>query len=159
MYKEVYEAKPFYGVNPAFVIFCITALLAVLLVIVFWKKIDIGVRCLSIAIIVFMLFIVSCQVYTAIDAKHKVYNAYIAGEYLTVQGVISDYTLAEEGQPNLPDRFYVDDIPFSVPGFVSAWGYPLKHADGGILEDGMRVRIYYVPYKFENVIMRIELID
>ena len=51
------------------------------------------------------------------------------------------------------------DRTVSVPGFVSAWGYPLKHADGGILEDGKRERIYYVPYKFENVIMRIESID
>ena len=159
MYKEIYEAKPFYGVNPAFVIFCVITVLITLLVIVFWKKVDTGVRCLVSAIIVFMFFIISCQAYTSIDAKRKVYNAYIAGEYLTVQGVISDYTLAEEGQPNLPDSFYVDGVEFSVPGFVSAWGYPLNRVNGGILEDGMCVRICYIPYKFENVIMKIEQLD
>ena len=156
MYKKIYEAEPFYGANPAFVIFCAITVLITLLVIVFWKKVDTGVRCLSSAIIVFLLFIIFCQAYTSIDAKHKVYNAYVDGEYLTVQGVISDYTLAEEGQPNLPDSFYVDGVEFSVPGFVSAWGYPINRVNGGILEDGMCVRICYIPYKFENVIMKIE---
>ncbi|MBO5418361.1 MAG: hypothetical protein J6A50_07155 [Clostridia bacterium] len=159
MYKEIYEAKPFYGVNPAFVIFCVITVLIALLVIVFWKKVDTGVRCLALAIIVFLFFIISCQAYTSIDAKRKVYHAYVAGEYLTVQGVISDYTLAEEGQPNLPDSFFVDGVEFSVPGFVSAWGYPLNRVNGGILEDGMCVRICYIPYKFENVIMKIEQLE
>ena len=135
MYKEIYEAKPFYGVNPAFVIFCVITVLITLLVIVFWKKVDTGVRCLVSAIIVFMFFIISCQAYTSIDAKRKVYNAYVAGEYLEIQGVISD------------------------PGFVSAWGYPLKQVDGGILQEGITVRICYIPYKYENVIMKLEVIE
>ncbi len=159
MHKVIYEAKPFYGVNPAFVIFCVITVFITLLVIVFWKKVDTGVRCLASAIIVFLLFIISCQAYTSIDAQRKVHNAYVAGEYLTVQGVISDYTLAEEGQPNLPDSFYVDGVEFSVPGFVSAWGYPLKRVDGGMLENGMCVKICYIPYKFENVIMKIEHLE
>lgn len=159
MYKEIYEAKPFYGVNPAFVIFCVITVLITLLVIVFWKKVDTGVRCLVSAIIVFMFFIISCQAYTSIDAKRKVYNAYVAGEYLEIQGVISDYTLAEKGEPNLPDRFFVNELRFSVPGFVSAWGYPLKQVDGGILQEGITVRICYIPYKYENVIMKLEVIE
>lgn len=73
--------------------------------------------------------------------------------------MISDYTLAEEGQPNLPDRFCVGDVEFFVPGFVSPWGYPLKNVDGGILKDGIRVRICYIEYKFENVIMKLEIIE
>ena len=159
MYKKIYEATPFYGVHPAFVIFCVITFLIILLVIVFWKKVDTGVRCFTSAIIVFLLFIIFCQAYTSIDTKCKVYNVYVAGEYLTVQGVISDYTLAEEGQLNLPDSFNVDGVEFSVPGFVSAWGYPLKQVDGGVLEEGMYVRIRYIPYKFENVIMKIEILE
>ena len=159
MYKEIYEAKPFYGVNPAFVIFCVITVLITLFVIVFWKKVDTGVRCLALAIIVFLLFMISCQAYTSIDAKRKVYNAYVAGEYLEIQGVISDYTLAEEGEPNLPDRFFVNELRFSVPGSVSAWGYPLKQVDGGILQEGITVRICYIPYKYENVIMKLEVIE
>lgn len=159
MYKEIYEAKPFYGVNPAFVVFCIITVLITLLVIVFRKRVDRGVRCLISFIIVFLLFIISCQIYVTIDAKHKVYDEYQAGNYHIVEGRIDGYTLAEEGQPNLPDYFYVDDIEFQVPGFVSAWGYPLKKIDGGVLEDGMHVKIYYIHYKCENVIMKIEQLD
>ena len=159
MYKGIYEAKLVHGANPAFVIFCVITVLITLILIAFWRKFDMGSRFFFLFILIFFIFIISCQAYTSIDAKRKVYNAYIAGEYLTVQGVISDYTLAEEGQPNLPDSFYVDGVEFSVPGFVSAWGYPLNRVNGGILEDGMCVRICYIPYKFENVIMKIEQLE
>ena len=159
MYKVIYEAKPFYGVNPAFVILCVITVLITLILIALWRKFDIGSRFFFLFILIFFIFIISCQAYTSIDAKRKVYDAYVAGECLKVQGVISDYTLAEEGQPNLPDSFYVDGVEFSVPGFVSAWGYPLNRVNGGILEDGMCVRICYIPYKFENVIMKIEQLE
>ena len=159
MYKEIYEAKHFYGVNLAFVIFCVITVVIIFILVASWRKIDMQSRFFFLFVLIFSIFIISCQTYTAIDAKRKVYNAYIAGEYLTVQGVISDYTLAEEGQPNLPDSFYVDGVNFSVPGFVSAWGYPLNRVNGGILEDGMYVRICYIPYKFENVIMKIEQLE
>ena len=159
MYKLIYEARLYYGVNPAFVMLCLIPVFIIALLIIFWKKVDIGVRCFVSSIIVFILFIIFSQVYIAIDSKHKVYNAYVSGEYLTVEGVISEYTLAEEGQPNLPDSFYVNDVSFSVPGFVSIWGYPLKQVDGGILKDGIYVRICYIPYKFENVIMKLEILE
>ena len=159
MYKEIYEAKPFYGVNIAFVIFCVITILITLIFIAFWRKFDKGSRFFFSFILVFFIFIIFSQAYTSIDAKRKVYDVYASGEYLTVQGVISDYTLAEEGQPNLPDRFYVDGVEFSVPGFVSAWGYPLNRINGGVLENGMCVKICYIPYKFENVIMKIEQLE
>ena len=85
MYKEVYEAKPFYGVNPAFVIFCVITVLITLILIAFWRKIDMGSRFFFLFILIFFIFIISCQAYTSIDAKRKVYNAYIAGEYLTIR--------------------------------------------------------------------------
>ena len=159
MYKLIYESAPSYGVAIPFAIFCIITCLIFLLLIVLWRKFDIGSRLLISFILIFFIFIILCQIYTSFDAKRKVYDAYIAGEYLMVHGIISDYTLAEEGQPNLPDSFYVDGVEFSVPGFVSAWGYPLNRVNGGILEDGMCVRICYIPYKFENVIMKIEQLE
>ena len=159
MYNLIYEAKPFYGVKPVFVIFSLVAIFVTLYLILSWGKFDTGDRIFFSIISAVMLLVVFSQVYTAIDAKHKVYNAYVSGEYLTVEGVISEYTLAEEGQPNLPDDFYVNDVSFSVPGFVSIWGYPLKQVDGGILKDGIYVRICYIPYKFENVIMKLEILE
>lgn len=156
---KIYEARPFYGINPAFVILCIIIVVIAVLLFVFWKRVDIGVRCLISFITVFLLFIVFCQIYTSIDAKNKIYDEYKAGNYLIVEGIITDYTLAEEGQPNLPDNFTVNSVKFTVPGFVSTWGYPLKSVDGGVLKDGMKVRIHYITYKFENVIMMIEQLE
>ncbi len=58
-----------------------------------------------------------------------------------------------------PDTFTVEDVEFMAPEFTAIWGDPLRRADGGILQDGMNVSIYYVPYKFENVIMRLEVLS
>lgn len=159
MRRVIYEAKPFYGVNPAFVVFCIITALITLLLVIYWNEVDRGVHWFISFIIAFLLFIIFCQVYTSIDAKNKVYDEYEAGNYLVVEGTINDYILAEDGQPRLPDRFNVNDIEFSIPGFVSFWGYPLKSVDGGMLKNGMSVRIYYITYKFENVIMKLEQLD
>ena len=154
----LYEAKSFYGVNATFIVLCVVTALVIVLLIVFWQKVDIGVRCLLSFIIVFFLFIIGCQIYIEIDARHKVYNEYIAGNYFEVEGEINDYTLAEKGQSRLPDYFDVAGVTFSVPGFVSEWGYPLNRANGGELEEGLYVRVCYVPYKFENVIMKLEIL-
>ena len=159
MDNVLYEAKPFYGVNPACVVFSVIGIVVLILLIIFWGKVTVGVRCLASFILLFFLFIIVCQVYTSFDTRHKVYNKYKEGNYLTIEGTINDYTLAEENQVNLPDTFTVNEVEFQIPGFVTCWGYPLKKIDGGILEDGMRVRICYIPYKNENVIMKLEILD
>lgn len=158
MNKTIYEAKAFYGISPTFVMLCVIVLLIVLVLAFVWKKVDIGVRCFGSIIALFCLFIALCQIYMSIDAKRSVYDEYTKGNYLVAEGTIYDYFPAEEGEPNLPDRFSVSEVEFQVPGFVSAWGYPLKQNENGLLENGMHVRIYYIEYRFENVIMKIELV-
>lgn len=158
MYQTIYEAVPDLSVAPPLVIVCVLTLCLVTYIIYAWKtgKDD---YIFLIFVAVFLVFIISCSFYTSIDAKQKVYDEYAKGNYLVITGEITHYTLAEEGQPRLSDSFYVDDVFFIVPGFVSPWGYPLNRVNGGILEDGMEVIIYYIPYKFENVIMKIQFID
>lgn len=160
MYKEIYEAKPFYGVNTAFMVFCIITVIIIVLLVVFWKKIDIGGRCVLSFVTVFLLFVISCQIYVAIDARREVYDKYSSGEYSTVEGYIHGYNVQYDKFGNTKyDEFYVDGIRFIVPGFVSCWGYPLTKVDGGVLEDGMHVKINYIFYKCENVIMRLEQLE
>ena len=160
MYKEIYEAEPFYGINVAFIVLCIVTVLIVLLLCVFWKIISIGDRCFISFITAFLLFIIFSQIYVAVDAKHKVYDEYAMGNYLVIEGVIYDYyTSAGEEHPDYPDYFCVNDIDFMVPGFASCWGYPLRQVDGGVLRNGMKVRICYINYKYENVIMKLEEYD
>ena len=96
--------------------------------------------------------------FSHVDARKKVYGKYIQGDYLTVEGEVENYMPDPDGA-NLPDRFSVEDIDFSIPGFTTVWGYPLRHVDGGELQNGLNVKIYYIPYKFENVIMKIVIFD
>lgn len=160
MSNVIYEAEPDRGgVSPAFIIVCVMTIALIIYIIVKWRVMDIPARCFICFIATFLCFVIGCCIYTLIDSRDQVYDKYVAGDYLTVEGIIEDYTLAEEGEAQLPDRFYVDGVRFSVPGFVSGWGYPLKQVDGGVLENGKHVRIYYVPYKFENVIMKLEVLD
>lgn len=158
MYQTLYEAIPATDVNTPLIILCGLTLCLVAYIIYAWKTGKDDYRFL-IFVAVILVFIISCSFYTSIDAKRKVYDEYVDGKFLVVTGEITYYTLAEEGQPRLSDSFYVDDVFFIVPGFVSPWGYPLNRVNGGILEDGMEVIIYYIPYKFENVIMKIQFID
>ena len=159
MGEVIYEAKAFYGVSPAFAVMCAITVMLCALLLVFWKRVDAGVRWFVSFLILFFSFLVICQVVTALDVKSNVFDKYIAGDYSTAQGPIIEYIPSEEGQPELPDYFCVDGVEFQVPGFVSVWGYPLKRCDGGELKNGMNVRIYYVAYKHENVILKIELVE
>lgn len=159
MMNVLYEAGAEYGVSPTFLVFCCVLVTIIIIVVACWQKIDLGVRIFSSILILFLSFIVVCQIYVAFDARNKIYNEYRLGHYYVAEGEIYNYTCAEDGEDNLPDYFSVSNVNFQVPGFVSCWGYPLKVADGGVLHEGMRVRILYINYKFENVIMRIEIID
>lgn len=158
MNEIIYEAEPFYGIYFPFLMLCIITCFLAFFLIFFRKKTDVYGLIFYSFILIFFIYIIVCNVFVSIDAKHKVYDSYIKGNYLTVQGEICNYILADEGEPNLPDYFYVDNVEFLVPGFVSPWGYPLKRAYGGVLKEGLNVCISYIPYKFENVIMKIELI-
>ena len=106
-------------------------------------------------IIFFLTGVVVITVVSGFDAK-KIYAEYQAGKAQIVEGEISDY------RPNLeeneaPDHFDVNDLSFEIPGGTTPWGYPLRQQDGGELADGVYVKIYYVVYKYENVIMRLEI--
>ena len=86
----------------------------------------------------------------------RVYSEYQKGNAQIVEGEVSEYHANLE-QNNLPDFFLVDNVRFEIPCFTTPWGYPLRQQDGGILKEGMYVKIYYVSYKYENVIMKVEI--
>lgn len=120
MSHVIYEAEPDRGgVSPAFVFLCVVTIVIIVLIAVYWKKVDVPTRIFLCFIAAFFCYMVGCCIYILIDSRDQVYDRYVAGDYLTVEGIIEDYTLAEEGEPLLPDRFYVDGVRFSVPGAVS----------------------------------------
>jgi hypothetical protein len=88
------------------------------------------------------------------------YYPYLAGDCKIVEGEISPY-LKDYDQENRVTRepfdfFYVNGVEFSIPSRSEPWGYSLKQSKGGVLEEGMYVKIYYVVSGNLNTIMRIE---
>jgi len=160
----IYEAEHFYkfSLSIPFIVICIIDVIIIFLLARFVVKNGIHNAKYEILffgfIIAVLSLIIGSLIYCHIDAKHKVYDQYLKGNYSTVEGYIENYTPDPDGA-RLPDRFNINDIDFSVPGYVSCWGYPLRKVDGGILENGMKVKICYIHYKYENVIMKIELIE
>ena len=158
MYQTIYEAQVSFEIDWAFIAVCAIFLIFLVIVIDNWKDSGIGGHLFFGGVLAVLLIVIFSSVYSEFDARSKVYDAYKNGEYQVVEGVISGYTPAEEEQLHLPDNFEVGEVEFCTPGFVSRWGYPLKKTTGGVLENGIQVRIEYVFYKCENVIMKLEII-
>ena len=93
------------------------------------------------------------------DAEKNVYQKYVNGEYSVVEGTIIEYTEygLEPGRRAVYDSFCVNGVEFTLPA-ITDWGYNLLRRDDGILENGVQVKIYYVFYKYDNEIVKIELL-
>ena len=82
-------------------------------------------------------------------------TAYQNGDYETVEGSVEDFS------PRLPmhhgsETFTVDGVAFDCPT-VREYGYDGTYGDGGVIRgDGQFVRIGYVTYKGEHVIVLIQ---
>ncbi|MGM9645336.1 MAG: hypothetical protein ACI3XS_01410 [Eubacteriales bacterium] len=103
---------------------------------------------------VLLIVIVACIV-NFMSSYYNVWKAYTGGEGLVAEGTIENYEVVE-GRSEI-DYFEVNGVEFSVPGYASEFGYELRKSDGSILDSGVKVRITYVKYKTENVIMKLEV--
>ena len=161
MNKVIYEASlNEFGISTDFIVLILITVLLITFIIIFWNKMDKGSHILFPCIAVFLIFIVCSQFHDLFREKHTVYDAYIKGDYKTVEGIITDYHIEYIGLYSEIeyDSFCVNDIEFSVPG-CCMWGYSLRAQDGGVLKNGMRVRIKYNTFTFENEILKLELIS
>ena len=81
--------------------------------------------------------------------------AYQNGDYETVEGPVEDFSprmLMEHGS----ETFTVDGVTFDCPT-VREYGYDKTYGDGGVIRwNGQVVRIGYVTYKGEHVIVLIQ---
>ncbi len=152
-FYTVFEAEKL-GFPGALVIFwSIVVVLGVLLA-VFRKKIKIiGV--------LLMAFFIAMFAYMGVNAatdrvkQNKSWEAYTAGTCLVVEGEITSFNdtgIEVQGQ----DSFYVDIERFQT-GFVTGYGYKITKLGGGVLDDGVYVRITYNPAGLDNVIMKLEV--
>ncbi len=164
MENILYEAKESYGIDPYFIVLCIICGFIIFIAATELKELkpkeSIFGFCFLIFLIAMMLFIVGSVVYTMIDGRDKVYDEYEKGNYLTVEGEIVNYDTSVDlkGETQF-DLFEVSGLVFYVPGYTTQWGYPITQSEGSPLKNGVKVKIRYVPYKLENVIMYLELLE
>lgn len=151
----IYEALPNHLVTFPFVIAVALEILLIVFVVVNWKNNSIGTRIGMCIIGVFLFMIIFTIIYNYCSAQF-IWNDYKKGQYQIVEGVIEKYEVGTDEKIAFPDRFTVSGKEFIVsnqPAF--GYGYSLRQYDGGVLCDGLKCTIYYIPYRFENIIMKI----
>ena len=120
-----------------------------------WKQRGIGEK-LFIIVPIIVIGIYLAWLYQCLTVP-DLYGQYQKGEYEICEGVIEDYqpALVEGGTV---DRFSINGESFLVSDSpLYGYGYSLRQMDGGVLKEGMRVKICYIPQEVENVIMKIEM--
>lgn len=160
--EVLYEASGKFGISIPFILLSFADLVFIIFSTTNLRRILIGEKrafttgekiFFSFIIVVLSTLVISIGLSGLNSAK--VYSAYQRGEAQVVEGVISEYDANLELNEQ-PDSFMVDGVWFEVPCFTTPWGYPLRQQDGGVLKEGMHVKIYYVSYKYDNIIMKIE---
>jgi len=81
------------------------------------------------------------------------------GRCHVIEGVTREYSLRQEGK-KFVESFRVDDATFRYSWPQGNIGFRTTRKEGGPMDDGMRVRICYVPdleFKGTNEILRLEV--
>ena len=161
--EVLYEASGKFSISIPFVLLCLADLLLIVFSTTRLRRFLIGeIRSFTIGEKIFFSFVIIVisimviSVGSSYFGSKRIYSQYQKGNAQIVEGEVSEYHANLE-QNNLPDSFLVDNVRFEIPCFTTPWGYPLRQQDGGILKEGMYVKIYYVSYKYENVIMKVEI--
>lgn len=156
-YTILYEVTSPSFIPTALLVLAVIDICIIVLSCLLWKKEGIDVKILFVFLIIFFSFCTVCYLHETIRLKTNVTDKYFSGEYEIVEGVIHDYYSNETLQQDITENFYVGDVNFILSSFTG-YGYLKKQRDGGALKNGMKVRICYIPYKYENVMMKVEAV-
>lgn len=147
-----------------FIIICLAFILVIIYIIKTWKNSD-GIvgKFLFLLIPIVMSIAIITQFVNFFKIKH-ILSDFEKGKCEVAEGKIENYeqyykigTMSEE---DYPDRFFVDGTEFILYGY-STYGieYFLRQTDGGKLQEGQNVRITFANNFYENLILKVELIE
>lgn len=155
-YTCIYEALPNSLVSLPFILLCVLEFCVAIYGIINWKTNAVsGKICICLVFILLIMFI-SVTIYNYFDSD-TIWETYQNGDCLVAEGIIEDYKVGNEGRP---DRFTVNGVDFAVSNSsATGYGYTMRQDSGGVLRNGQYCKIFYVPYKYENVIMKILLVQ
>lgn len=158
-YTCLYEAPSSRLITFPFIVILVIELIVITYSVINWKKNTISGKIGMVLVSTFLLGIIGATLYDHFSSN-TIWKTYQNGEYQTAQGTIEKYTPAVDDSPSVPDTFTVDGKEFTIsPAPFTGYGYTERQCDGGLLENGMECKIYYVPYKFENVIVELQIVQ
>lgn len=142
------------------VIFGGLAAVVLVFAVINWKHNEIGGK-IGMCLVSFVLLLVMFSEIYGYFSTYTIWDHYVNGNCLVVEGVIEEYMVNRaEDAPLAPDRFFVNGIDFQVNRKPSiGYGYIYRQCDGGLLKNGLSCKIYYVPFKHDNVIMELHIAD
>lgn len=79
--------------------------------------------------------------------------SYKSGNYVEIEGVVEDYY--EEPYKGYDEYFTIDGVRFECSYGSPMWGYQ-KQRKNEIIISGRHLKIRYIPFRHENVIVYIE---
>lgn len=96
---------------------------------------------------------------TALQKQYKeLREAMASGRCQIAEGAVTDFSVEDRGRHGLVDNIKVAGVPFAINGTYNQ-GYSKIVSSGGVLREGVRVRLHYLPSREGNIIARAELLD
>lgn len=109
--------------------------------------------------IVFISLLSLYSIFVEIMAYKNVVIAYKAGNYIVIEGEVTNYT-PPKTRMNPYETFKVANVFFEYGDGVckNYFGYDKTSINGGAsLKDGLDVKICYIPFDKRNVIVKLEI--
>jgi hypothetical protein len=158
-YSTIYEASHNQLITVPFMISVALEILLTVYAIVNWKHNSISGRTGMCIVGMFLFMIISVTIFKYCSTQ-SIWNDYKNDNYQIAEGIIENYEVGTDEKITFPDRFSIGSTEFIISNQpLSGYGYSLRQYDGGILCNGLRCTIYYIPYENENVIMKIMIFN
>jgi hypothetical protein len=141
--------------------FLIFALLFLLVLSIFARGEYRELRKILIAPCIFGLVICSTWAFLAFNTTYNQYkacqDALKMGKYNIVEGSIRDLKPSSDDKGRLPEAFTVGNVAFAYKDSIASCGYTTTTNGNGPIQNGVYVRISYLTFREDNVILRIEI--
>jgi hypothetical protein len=106
------------------------------------------------------------MLYAQVMNYSELQNIYETASYSIAEGIVKVVNEQPAGGHARGDVIIVDDVEFEFNYFSESFGYHQTISHGGVLQDGVRVRLTYCERPAvmggegtDNVILRVELLD
>ncbi len=147
-------------ISTAVFIIIFTAVGIIVAVFIYKKSKDKLKKIVTIFFVTYILYIDIPLMYNSLSKYNELRNIYLDKHYKEAVGVISNYKVKKINEGYCRDSFEVNGTNFSYDSIAITGGYNKSQSDGGILKNGLYVKLKYIPIQKQftkNLILSIEL--